>query len=193
MNRPESHEVFRRWRRICEDYDPPRLLVGETLCARPGRDGLVLRRRRRAPARLQLRLSSTRRSRPSACAGSSSRPRRPCPRAAGRSGRCPTTTSSASRPAGRTATRPRSAARSWCCCCCAGRPFSTTATRSGSSTQDVPRERELDFAGHRDGARTPMRWSGEPGHGFSADGVEPWLPFGSGPDMASQRTIPIPR
>ena len=30
MNRPETHEVFRRWRRICEDYDPPRLLVGET-------------------------------------------------------------------------------------------------------------------------------------------------------------------
>ncbi len=30
MNRPETHEVFRRWRRICEEYDPPRLLVGET-------------------------------------------------------------------------------------------------------------------------------------------------------------------
>ena len=26
MNRPETHEIFRRWRRICEDYDPPRLL-----------------------------------------------------------------------------------------------------------------------------------------------------------------------
>ena len=30
MNRPETHEIFKRWRRICEDYDPPRLLVGET-------------------------------------------------------------------------------------------------------------------------------------------------------------------
>ena len=53
-----------------------------------------------------------------------------------------------------------------------------------------PRRGELDFAGHRDGARTPMRWSGEPGHGFTAEGVEPWLPFGSGPDVESQREDP---
>ena len=28
--RPEAHEVFRRWRAIAEEYDPPRLLLGET-------------------------------------------------------------------------------------------------------------------------------------------------------------------
>ena len=28
--RPEVHDVLRRWRRIAEQYDPPRLLVGET-------------------------------------------------------------------------------------------------------------------------------------------------------------------
>jgi alpha-glucosidase len=28
--RPEAHDVFRRWRAIAEEYDPPRLLVGET-------------------------------------------------------------------------------------------------------------------------------------------------------------------
>ncbi|MDQ3944169.1 MAG: alpha-amylase family glycosyl hydrolase [Actinomycetota bacterium] len=28
--RPETHDVFRRWRAIAEDYDPPRLLLGET-------------------------------------------------------------------------------------------------------------------------------------------------------------------
>ncbi|HMC43584.1 MAG TPA: alpha-amylase family glycosyl hydrolase, partial [Acidimicrobiales bacterium] len=29
-NRPEVHEVLRRWRRIADTYDPPRLLLGET-------------------------------------------------------------------------------------------------------------------------------------------------------------------
>jgi alpha-glucosidase len=28
MNRPETHDIFKRLRRICEEYDPPRLLVG---------------------------------------------------------------------------------------------------------------------------------------------------------------------
>jgi alpha-glucosidase len=28
--RPEAHEVFRRWRAIAESYDPPRVLLGET-------------------------------------------------------------------------------------------------------------------------------------------------------------------
>jgi alpha-glucosidase len=28
--RPEVHEVFRRWRSIAEEYDPPRVLLGET-------------------------------------------------------------------------------------------------------------------------------------------------------------------
>jgi alpha-glucosidase len=31
----------------------------------------------------------------------------------------------------------------------------------------------------RDGARTPMPWTGAPGRGFSAPGVEPWLPVAS--------------
>ncbi len=29
-NRPEVHDVLRRWRRIADSYDPPRLLLGET-------------------------------------------------------------------------------------------------------------------------------------------------------------------
>src|SRR5207237_10278571 len=28
--RPEAHDVFRRWRAIAEEYDPARLLLGET-------------------------------------------------------------------------------------------------------------------------------------------------------------------
>jgi alpha-glucosidase len=30
MNRPEAHEVIRRWRAIADRHDPPRVLVGET-------------------------------------------------------------------------------------------------------------------------------------------------------------------
>ncbi|MGH2736456.1 MAG: alpha-amylase family glycosyl hydrolase [Actinomycetota bacterium] len=30
MNRPEVHEVFRRWRKLADEYDPPRILIGET-------------------------------------------------------------------------------------------------------------------------------------------------------------------
>jgi alpha-glucosidase len=30
MNRPEVHDVYRRWRRIAREYDPERLLLGET-------------------------------------------------------------------------------------------------------------------------------------------------------------------
>jgi alpha-glucosidase len=30
MNRPQVHEVFRRWRKICDGYAPPRILIGET-------------------------------------------------------------------------------------------------------------------------------------------------------------------
>jgi alpha-glucosidase len=35
--RPEVHDVLRRWRRIAEEYDPPRLLLGETYVAGAGR------------------------------------------------------------------------------------------------------------------------------------------------------------
>ena len=37
--RPEVHDVLRRWRRVAETYDPPRLLLGETYVAEPGPPG----------------------------------------------------------------------------------------------------------------------------------------------------------
>ena len=30
MNRPETHEVLKRWRKLADEYDPHRILVGET-------------------------------------------------------------------------------------------------------------------------------------------------------------------
>ena len=42
---------------------------------------------------------------------------------------------------------------------------------------EVPPTRVVDPDG-RDPERSPMPWTGAPGRGFCADGVEPWLPFG---------------
>jgi alpha-glucosidase len=64
----------------------------------------------------------------------------------------------------------------------------------------IPPERVLDPVGlrrepenpGRDGARTPMPWSDTAGAGFTRPGVAPWLPFGpvSGIDVAHQRETP---
>jgi alpha-glucosidase len=60
---------------------------------------------------------------------------------------------------------------------------------------EIPPERVVDPEARRDpesgrdGARTPMPWSDEPGAGFTTADAEPWLPFGplAGIDVASQR------
>jgi alpha-glucosidase len=61
----------------------------------------------------------------------------------------------------------------------------------------IPPERVVDPEARRtgvgrDGARTPMPWSEEPGLGFTEPGVEPWLPFGpsAGLAVATQRSDP---
>jgi alpha-glucosidase len=65
---------------------------------------------------------------------------------------------------------------------------------------DIPPDRVVDPVGllndperpGRDGARSPMPWSAEPGAGFSAPGVEPWLPLGelAGFNVAEQKADP---
>lgn len=44
----------------------------------------------------------------------------------------------------------------------------------------------------RDGCRTPMQWSAEPGAGFTPDGARPWLPIGDAAarNVAAQREDP---
>ena len=54
----------------------------------------------------------------------------------------------------------------------------------------VPPERVRDVAG-RDPCRTPMVWGDEEGAGFTAPGVEPWLPIGDrSRNVAAQRGDP---
>jgi alpha-glucosidase len=65
---------------------------------------------------------------------------------------------------------------------------------------EIPPHRVVDPVGllgdprnaGRDGARTPMPWRDRPGLGFTLPGVEPWLPFGdaAGVDVETQRADP---
>ena len=68
----------------------------------------------------------------------------------------------------------------------------------GMTDVDVPRDELVDpvgirffpYAG-RDPVRTPMQWTDEPGAGFTAAGVTPWLPFGDlACNVADQRDDP---
>jgi alpha-glucosidase len=73
-----------------------------------------------------------------------------------------------------------------------GTPVLYYGDELGMPEADVPEERRLDPTPlRRDGARTPMVWADEPGHGFTEAGVEPWLPFGAGTvSVAAQREDP---
>jgi alpha-glucosidase len=44
----------------------------------------------------------------------------------------------------------------------------------------------------RDPCRTPMQWTGDPGAGFTGEGVRPWLPIGdaAAANVADQRSDP---
>jgi alpha-glucosidase len=58
----------------------------------------------------------------------------------------------------------------------------------GMPEVDVPPQEARDPVG-RDGARTPMQWGAEPGCGFTTAAATPWLPFGNADacNVAAQR------
>ena len=76
-----------------------------------------------------------------------------------------------------------------------GTPFLYYGDEIGMPDADVPDDRSSTRSAcastatsGRDGARTPMPWTDEPGGGFTAAGVEPWLPFGDlAVNVADQR------
>jgi alpha-glucosidase len=80
-----------------------------------------------------------------------------------------------------------------------GTPVLYYGDEVGMPQADVPDDRIVDPVAvlgqpgrrGRDGARTPMPWSAEPGAGFTEPGVEPWLPFGDlTANVADQRADP---
>jgi alpha-glucosidase len=70
--------------------------------------------------------------------------------------------------------------------CLRGTPVLYQGDEIGQPDTDVPHEQMRDPLGvlywpaydGRDAMRTPMQWSPTSGGGFTAPGVEPWLPFG---------------
>jgi alpha-glucosidase len=72
-----------------------------------------------------------------------------------------------------------------------GTPVLYYGDELGMRQVEVTGEDLRDIAG-RDGARTPMQWSGEPGAGFTEPGVKPWLPFGdfAGRNVEDERRDP---
>ena len=201
LNRPETHGVYRDWRKIAESYSPARLLLGETWVAEPERlasyygdhDELQLGFNFAfafasfEPARLATIVTQTLAALPPGA----------CPVWMGSNhdlGRFPSRWCGGDERKIRLAllvlaTLPGTAVLYY------GDEIGMTdvevpvALRRDNATLDV------DPGADRDRARTPMPWDGSPGGGFTSPGVTPWLPMADHPvrTVAAQRDDPIPR
>jgi alpha-glucosidase len=198
MNRPEVHDVHRRWRRIADSYDPARVLIGETwlfdlndLMLYYGRDDEL-----HLPLNFPFIFSEFGR----ALKDIVELTERTMP-----AGAWPVWAAS-NHDVGRFATR-------WCAgderkiraalfvlMMLRGTPILYQGDEIGMADAAVPPERLRDpvalrgpdIEAGRDGGRTPMQWTAGSNGGFSIDGVEPWLPLGD-PDacnVADQKQDP---
>ena len=184
-DRPEVHEVIRRWRRLADRY-PGSVLLGETPVPTAERlatyygDG---------DDELHLAFNFPFLSAP--LEADAMRSVVEAAEAALPPGAWPVWTGS-NHDLGRLATRwagdrpERVRVALLVLCSLRGTPVVYQGDELGLGDTDVPHDRMRDplgvayfpaYAG-RDGARTPMPWRNVPGGGFTRPGVEPWLPFG---------------
>src|SRR5580693_9097499 len=198
-NRPETHGVYRDWRKIADDYQPPRLLLGETWVGDLGRlaafygndDELQLAFNfpfvfaRLAAGELSGIVGATLERLPA--------------------GACPVWTAS-NHDVGRFPTR-------WCGgderkvrlalmvqVTLPGTTVLYYGDEIGMTDVRIPVELRRDhmsrqgtgWDGSRDRGRTPMQWDASPSAGFTAEGVTPWLPVGDAAacNVAGQRDDP---
>ncbi|MDQ6853485.1 MAG: alpha-amylase family glycosyl hydrolase [Actinomycetota bacterium] len=197
-NRPEVHDVIRRWRSIADSYDTPRILVGEThvfdtdtMLAFYGQGdelhlafNFLLVHSRFEPDSMREIVESTLGRIPA--------------------GSWPVWTGGnhdvyrfPSRWCEGDASKLRGALMMLLTL--PGSVFLYYGDELGMPDTDVPKERLEDPVGKRlypvygrDPERTPMQWSPAPGAGFTEPGVEPWLPFGDsvGCNVEDQRRDP---
>ena len=197
-NRPEVHDIWRRWRAVCREYDPERVLVGETwlfdlqtVASYYGDDD-----------ELQLNFNF-----PFVYADFTASALREVverTEAAFASNHWPAWTAS-NHDVSRFPTR-------WCAgdtrrasmalvmlLTLRGTPFLYYGDELAMADVAVPADRTADPLAHRlpgqfrgrDPERTPMLWERGPGAAFTAPGVEPWLPFGDSVlSVESQRDDP---
>jgi alpha-glucosidase len=203
-NRPQTHGVYRDWRRIADSYPAgfpgARLLLGETWVADPARlaafygDGDELQLAFNFPF-VFAELTAP------GLSGVVAETMDLLP-----AGACPVWTAS-NHDAGRFPSR-------WCggderktrlaLLVLATLPGTTVlyyGDEIGMTDVDVPLELQQDkmsrgggkgWEGNRDRARTPMQWDSSPGGGFTAEQVTPWLPAGhtAAVNVAGQREDP---
>jgi alpha-glucosidase len=197
LNQPEVLGVYRDWRRLAEEYDPERLLLGETYVVDlkrlaefyEGGDGLQLGMNF---AVVHAELDEL----PDVVAATEETlPRDAWPVLVGSSHdheRFPTRWAGGDEALARCALLALLTLR--------GTPILYQGDELLLEQVEVPRERLRDPVGvrfwpeqrGRDGSRTPMPWEPGEGYGFTAPGVEPWLPFGEheGGTVAEQRDDP---
>ena len=188
MGLPEAVDVHRRWRGVAAEYDPERLLLGETYVLEVDKlmtylvpDGLQLCMNLAfvhtpfVAEQLAAVVEETERRYPAGAtpvwhASSHDDPR------------FPTRWCDGDEDAIRCALVALLSLRGAC--------ILYQGDEIGMEVVDVPPERQRDVA-DRDGCRTPMVWSDEEGAGFAEPGVEPWLPVGDrSRNVAAQRDDP---
>jgi alpha-glucosidase len=200
MNRPEVHDVLRRWRAVADAEDPQRILVGETYVLEvdqlvpfygTGEDELNLAfnflfvHAELDPAQMRPIVEAIEAKLPT--------------------GAWPVYTGS-NHDAGRLVTRwagddpRRTRAALALLLTLRGTPFLYYGDEIGmpevpqdAATALDPVPRLLgDPSENRDVCRTPMQWTSAPGAGFTPEGVRPWLPFGdpAACNVADQRENP---
>jgi alpha-glucosidase len=198
MNRPEVHEVLRRWRALAGAAEPERILVGETYVLDldhlvpfygSGEDELHLAfnfmfvHAELEAGALRHVVEAMEEKLPA--------------------GAWPVYTGS-NHDAGRLATRWAGGDERRARCALTmlltlrGTPFLYYGDEIGLPDVPLDAAKALDPVPHRTGnadrnrdeCRTPMPWSAEPGAGFTTADAEPWLPIGSGHDVAAQREDP---
>jgi Glycosidases len=188
MGLPEAVDVHRRWRGVAEEYDPERLLLGETYVMEVDKlmtylvpDGLQLCMNFAfvhtpfVAEELAAVVEETERRYPAGAtpvwhASSHDDPR------------FPTRWCDGDEDAIRCALVALLSLRGAC--------ILYQGDEIGMEVVEVPPERQRDVA-DRDSCRTPMVWSDEEGAGFTEPGVEPWLPVGDrSRNVAAQRDDP---
>jgi alpha-glucosidase len=199
MNRPEVHEIFARWRKIADSFDPPRILLGETwvldmrsLLRFYGDGGDELHLALNFPFIFSELGTETRE-----VVESTESLIHPAawPAWTGSNHdvlRFPTRWAEGDERKVRAALVMLLTLR--------GTPLLYYGDELGMADVPLPRERLLDPVGlrgwpddpGRDGARTPMPWTQEPGGGFTEPAVDPWLPMGipASGSAAEQRDDP---
>jgi alpha-glucosidase len=197
MNHPGVHDVYRRWRRIADAYDPPRMFLGETwvldaekLAAYYGNGDDELHMAFNFP--FVLAPFETERLRPIVEATEAAIPRDGWPvwtLSNHDVARFPTRWADGDERKIRAGLLLLLALR--------GTPVLYYGDELGMPETDLRDEDRLDPARRhnppgRDGARTPMHWEAGPGAGFTEPDVRPWLPVGRNGEanVADQRDDP---